>query len=114
MKKVNEYTAILSRHTSVQMPQGSKVLHVAVEECSLCLWALVEHDDSKHPLRAYDLQIVGTGHGLSNDIDHMEHVGTLFIRGLTFHVFIRERIDTEVARLPDYDSNRSRRCLAEI
>lgn len=68
----------------VQMPAGAKLLHVAVQHGTPCLWALV--DTTAAPVLRR-LRIIGTGHRA--DAVAAVHVGTYMLHGGMFvgHVF---------------------------
>jgi hypothetical protein len=68
------------------MPRGARLLHVAVQQEQLCLWALVRPDESITVRRR--IRVVGTGQEISAN-DSENYVGTAMLLGgdLVWHVF---------------------------
>ena len=83
--------------SSVQMPQGAKIKHVAGQGVKICLWAIVD-TDRLDELRHFT--VYGTGSGLPDGcdtnprFDSVEerseyYVGTAHVDRLVWHVFER-------------------------
>lgn len=68
--------------TDIRMPKGAKLLHVALQNDSPCLWAEV---DSTAPIVKRYVKTYGTGHKI--DSGACFHVGTFQIGELVFHVY---------------------------
>ena len=87
MQKVYKYHLRLDDETQIDMPRGAQVLHVAEQNGSLCLWALVEtHQDMGRRFFA----VRGTGHDCEGLGPH-GYIGTVHTMGgrLVWHVFER-------------------------
>jgi hypothetical protein len=70
---------------AVDMPIGSRVLHVAAQRNDVCLWALV---DPRIPrgLETRRFLVVPTGRGLTED--DLTYLGTAFVEDeIVLHVF---------------------------
>lgn len=76
-----KYSIPLGRIT-LEMPQDSKILHVALQNDTICLWALVEPTAKKS---GRTFQVVGTGH-LCIESDET-YLGTVQIGQFVWHVF---------------------------
>ena len=75
---------ILQPKTTVEIPDGAKILHIAQQREYLCMWALV---DPEQPKVKRTFIVYGTGHDMPDDPG--EFVGTALMDGgsLVFHVF---------------------------
>jgi len=81
---------------SIAMPEGAALLTVSAETGEPCLWALV---DPARPKVMRNLDILGTGHIATNDLNAKRYIGTFFAPAtaldkltglpsvLVFHVF---------------------------
>lgn len=67
----------------ISMPKGARLLHVAMQHHSLCVWALV---DPVAPLVRRGFRIAGTGHPIDGN-DCKNHVSTVFDGPFVWHVF---------------------------
>jgi hypothetical protein len=85
MKTVYKYSLGKQGRATVKIPEGAKVLHVAVQREDICLWALV---DTEQPSVERTFTVYGTGHEAFEATDQ-NYVGTFLIdNGLfVFHVF---------------------------
>lgn len=70
--------------TTVSMPKGAKVLHVAEQRGDVCIWAEV---DPTMPLEPRRFVVAGTGQMLP--VYRGRHLGTVLLAGgaLVFHVY---------------------------
>jgi hypothetical protein len=66
---------------AVEMPDGAKVLTAAVQDQTVCIWALVDPDAPK--VRRH-FRVYGTGHKHPGD---GRYISTVFMGPLVFHVF---------------------------
>jgi len=67
----------------IELPEGSELLTVGVQDGEPMVWALVETDN---PPETIDLTIVGTGHALPAQAGR--YVGTFQLpEDMVFHVF---------------------------
>lgn len=69
----------------IEMPSGSKPLHVGVQADQPFLWALT---DPKQPASKFQFKLCGTGHP-RDDLFGFEHIGTFMLHdgALVFHLF---------------------------
>ena len=65
------------------MPKNSKLLSVAMQGSSLCLWALVDTD---YPMGTAQVRIFGTGWE-NSDVGSLEFLGTVLDGIYVWHVF---------------------------
>lgn len=89
MRSIYKYKLDLdSRLQYVEAPSGWTVLHVAMQDDTPCLWALVHHD---RPAERHLVMIAGTGHQIGDAPEGFawSHCGTfLMCDGLyVWHVF---------------------------
>lgn len=74
-----------SRFT-VDLPFNAEIIHVGMQRGQLCMWAVVEEDNSPEPR---DFIIVGTGHQIP-DVNPLKHLGSFFTDPdgtYVFHLF---------------------------
>ena len=87
MKTIWKYPLTLDDLQTIEMPKGSKILHVEFQETieAPCLWALVDPQKDKERIR---LVTHGTGYPVRDTTG--KHLGSYQMRGgqLVFHVFI--------------------------
>lgn len=89
MAVVYKYELGLGR-SSVTMPKGARVLHIAEQHGSVQMWACVDPDAAPE---IREFLLVGTGHEFDDpphsDDTRWEHVGTFIVEGgsFVFHVF---------------------------
>ena len=74
---------------TVEMPFGSKILTVQVQQETPCLWALV--DPGLYTVRR-EIHIVGTGHELEISLSALKYINTFQQANgsLVWHVFEKE------------------------
>jgi hypothetical protein len=60
-------------YSTQQMPRGALLLHTAIQDNSLCLWALV---DPAQETEAREFVLAGTGHAIDCPAEQLAHVGT--------------------------------------
>ena len=77
MKAIYKYTL----DEPVRMPWGSTVVKVGIQDGLFCIWAMVDTDSL--PVEVRRFVVVGTGHGL---LDNMVHVGTVFEHPFVWHI----------------------------
>ena len=84
MKTIYKYPFELKDESCVEMPDGSRVLHVGVDlQGVMCLWAEV---DTEVPKRNYSVCVRGTGHLLKGN--EGVFVGTFVERVFVWHVYV--------------------------
>lgn len=74
---------------NLSMPAGSRLLHVAEQDGSLCLWALV-NPHPEVPKVEIKVAVVGTGHPVPDEFDHLGTVLT-FDGSLVWHVMVQTK-----------------------
>lgn len=84
MRTVHKFTLEISAITVLHMPANAKVVHVAVQNEHVCLWAYVDLNLSAET-RCF--KVYGTGHSIDGDIKG--HIGTCLTSDGRFvwHVF---------------------------
>lgn len=71
---------------SINIPEGSKVLHIGKQGLDVFVWCEVKVTEVIAPLRKLPVKVVYTGeHFLSDDLNYKT---TLFINGLVYHVYM--------------------------
>lgn len=70
----------------VKMPEGAKVLSVAIQNGTLCLWAMV---DTSQIIKERAFKIIGTGHPINFDdpASELSFIGTVIDGQFVWHVF---------------------------
>ena len=76
---------------SIQVPKGSKVLTVQLQNGSPCVWFLVDRD--VYEVGLVRLIIIGTGWDIPAYKDSWNYIGTFQLKSgsLVFHVFAEEQ-----------------------
>lgn len=82
MKTIYKYPLAITDIQDVTMPSGARILAVASQRDSLCVWA---HVDPGAPVATYKFRIVGTGHPLDTSAGY---IGTVVIDPFVWHVFL--------------------------
>ena len=72
MKTIYKYQLSVVERQSICMPEGAEVLTVQDQNGALCLWALIDPDNSQSERIIY---MVGTGHKINADKGN--YVGTI-------------------------------------
>lgn len=78
---IYKYTLQLGR-TVLDMPDCARALSVQMQGEHMCLWARVE---PRRPTERRIFDVYGTGHPMPADPG--DHVGTVQVDGLVWHVF---------------------------
>lgn len=83
---IYKYKLEIRDNQTVNMPHGSKILTAQVQGDDVCLWALVDPDQSLTDDRK--IRIHGTGH-LIKGADKLKYISTIQMHDgrLIFHVF---------------------------
>jgi hypothetical protein len=82
MKRIYKYPLEITGVQPVDMPAGAKLLSVANQNGTLCLWAMVDTDA---PNDRRVIVICGTGHAM--DDAGLIFIGTVLMGPLVWHVF---------------------------
>lgn len=83
MKRIWKYPLEMSEVQYVEMPHGARILSAGLQGETICLWALVEPDNT--PYRNMRIEIRGTGHPVN--VIASDFVGTVQIGVYVWHVF---------------------------
>lgn len=86
-RQVWKYQLKIADATDIEMPKGTDVLAVQVQNNQICLWAAV--NDTTAELETRRFYLIGTGHPMPDDAGI--YVGTVQLSGgaLVLHVFER-------------------------
>lgn len=87
MRTVWKYTLGIADAQTLSMPYAAKVLCVAVQGGSLCLWAEVNATAQRRQARNF--YIVGTGNPLPSGVS-LRHVGSVVMPPFVWHVYEEE------------------------
>lgn len=82
MKKIFKYPLQVNDSFTLQLPAGSRILHLGVQDGHPALWAEVHQDN---PAEVRQFHCVGTGHILPED-DRV-HLGTIIVSGWVWHYY---------------------------
>lgn len=84
-RSVWKFPIVIDAHQVVTMPRFAKILYVAYQGPTLCIWALVDPDALPVKRR---ILVAGTGHA-RDDLAHADYVGTILLNqdSLVFHIF---------------------------
>ena len=81
-----KYEIEITDYFDLQIPEGSTILSVQVQERTPCLWALV---NPNNPKRTYKFRLAGPGHPVKIE-ESDNYLGTFQMQGgaLVFHLFL--------------------------
>ena len=86
MNTIYKYPIKLSTHQTVEMPKGSRILSVADQNGTICIWAQVTREETIMESRT--IEIAGTGDVYpTNDSATRCFLGTVVIDPFVYHVF---------------------------
>ena len=87
MRTVFKYDIIMSDEFTIDMPIGTEVLCIQLQNNIPQLWALVDTDTDKEK-QVYKFRFTGTGHHIDDSLE-LKYVGTvqLYNDTLVFHLF---------------------------
>lgn len=88
-KRIWKYPLRTTDRQEVEMPAGASILHVGVQDGTVCLWAMVEpptvpggSDEER------TIWIVGTGNPVPDEVLlHSNHLGTVQQGPFVWHVY---------------------------
>lgn len=83
MKTVFKYNLIESPHQQVQMPAKSQILHIGLQDKSVCIWCQV---DTEQPQVQRVISMVLTGVE-GSFMSRGKYIGTLAVDGYAMHYF---------------------------
>lgn len=86
MKRIYKYKLETTNVQEIEMPFGTQILTVQVQNGSPCIWAMV--DMEVKTTKMYVFRIFGTGHPIEDDFSG-KYIGTYQLNSgsLVFHVF---------------------------
>ena len=86
MRRIFEYALEVVDYQEIHLPSNAKILAVDVQIGVVCLWALVDPEET---VSTRTIKIVGTGHAVEEIDGEMDYIGTIQLLGgtLIFHVF---------------------------
>ena len=86
MKKVvYKYKLQLTKDIQeVVLPQGAQILCIKIQNDELCMWALVDPDQTYNEV--VKIRCAGTGHEITEDVEYIDTV-VLLDGELVFHFF---------------------------
>ena len=87
MKRVFKYQLGVSDEQVVNLPIGSRILSLQVQRGIPCIWAIV--DDQEVKTSPVKILMFGTGNHISDEDAGNRFAGTIQIRDLVFHVFLK-------------------------
>lgn len=83
MQTIWKFPLPVNDRVEVSMPRGARILHTAVQNGVVCVWAIVDPNNQREQRCFF---IKGTGHS-AHELEETPHVGTVFLGPLVFHVF---------------------------
>jgi len=83
MNRIFKYPLNIGK-TSLELPVGSKILSVQMQEHTLTMWALVENTNTLY--KTYTFNVYGTGQHVEST-EFQEFVATVQDGDLVWHVF---------------------------
>lgn len=85
MKTIHKFV-LRTNEQPVEMPVGAEILTAREQGDNICVWAMVDAQQTMREKRA--LRVFGTGHELPDD-PNLKYVGTAMLQGgaLVKHVF---------------------------
>lgn len=84
MRTVHKFPLTGHSKQTIKMPDFSEIIHVAVQDDALYLWATV---DTEEPLEDRTFVIVGTGYQIPDNVSTYSHVGTYLAGYFVGHIF---------------------------
>lgn len=88
-----KYGIPVKPHVIVPMPKGARVIHVAEQHGTLCLWAVISRSAIPREQQERHFFIRGTGQPLDNHVP-WRHIATVLCEdgALVWHVFEPEAV----------------------
>jgi hypothetical protein len=89
MNRIFKYSLSIASEQTIEIPKGSKILHVDCQNNTPCLWALI---NDTNPTVLMTIRIVGTGHECPHAIE--DYIGSVqqFNGSYVWHIFGREAL----------------------
>ena len=83
MKTIWKYPLELKGLQNISIPEGAEILHCAIQNDGIFLWALV---DPSLPLQRREIEMIGTGNEVSED-EERKYISTIIDGALVWHIF---------------------------
>lgn len=83
--RIYKYPIGITGFQEVAMPKAARILSVANQNGTLCLWALCDAAQKEYVAR--QIEIIGTGNPMS--LNSREFIGTVIVVPFVWHVFER-------------------------
>jgi len=84
MKTINKYELEIATNQTIKMPYDPEILYIGIQNEKICLWALVDTD---HKSENINIEIYGTGNSINSKMDIDNHLGTVQLNSIMWHVF---------------------------
>jgi uncharacterized protein YuzE len=84
MKKIKKYELEITTSQTIKMPYDSEILYLGIQNEKICLWVLV---DTEHKPENINIEIYGTGNSINSEMDIDNHLGTVQLNSIMWHVF---------------------------
>jgi len=87
MQTVYKYSIHIDDIIELSLPVGAEILKADIQHNKLCLWVLIDPNESNNTTRK--LCIAGTGHQIDAPKSSLTYINTFFMEdlGLVFHCF---------------------------
>ena len=77
---------------TIDLPKGSWVIDAQFQAGSgICIWAVVDTITKEKDTRRF--RVIGTGHDFDWDFFDMQHIDTIQVDGLVWHIFEDLRVE---------------------
>lgn len=84
---IYKYPMEMLRLQFIEFPAGAKILSVANQNGTICLWASILNPDADAATRRRAIEIIGTGDQVSKA--DRTFIGTVLMDGYVWHIFER-------------------------
>lgn len=74
MKTIHKYGIGVRDQMTIEMPVGAEIISIQLQGSNICIWAIVDEEESMTVLRHF--KIFGTGHDI-NSIDALKYLSTV-------------------------------------
>ncbi len=82
MKSIYKFPLSVGDESEINMPSGSEILTVQVQDNKICIWAKVDLGSTTLQVRTF--RVVGTGHPFD---PKLTYIGTVLIGLFVWHIF---------------------------
>ena len=84
MKTIHKFKLNILGYQKINIPQYSKIIHVGIQDNRICMWVIVDTDDS---LKGRGIVIVGTGYMIPKNECRLEYLETVQLNSYIWHIF---------------------------